>query len=151
LHRNPQFADKKPLNLTFQSHLHNLTHPDPSARAAALDAIGQWGAEHEDDLPLRALPQVALALADPARDVRWAGAYALGAIGDPSAAPLLLAAFDAAYADGDTGLTLVVVKALGKLASPDALSALHDLAESAATECVRVAAGRAVARIQEMA
>lgn len=140
---------KNPVNLEFQSHLHNLSHPDPAARVAAIDAIGQWGAENDDDLPRQALPQIALALADADRDVRWAAAYALGAIGDPVASPLLLAALDAAYADGDTGLTLVLIKSLGKLASSDALAALDQLAATAATRCVRVAAERAIARVEE--
>lgn len=146
-----QYVDKKLLDLTFQSHLHNLTHPDPATRVAALDAIGQWGAEHADDLPFEALARVVFTLADPDRDVRWAAAYAVGAIGEPSVTPVLLASLDAAYADGDTGLTLVIVKALGKLASPEALDTLRDLAASAATECVRVAAGQSIARLDEMA
>jgi HEAT repeat protein len=145
-----KFVDKMPLDLIFQSYLHNLTDPDPAIRAAALDAIGQWGAENADDLPFQALAQVVFTLADPDRDVRWAAAYAVGAIGEPSVTPVLLASLDAAYADGDTGLTLVIVKALGKLASPDALSTLRELAESAATECVRVAARRSIARVDEM-
>jgi HEAT repeat protein len=146
-----QYVDKKLLDLTFQSHLHNLTHPNPSVRVAALDAIGQWGAEHDDDLPFEALARVVFTLADPDRDVRWAAAYAVGAIGEPSATPVLLASLDAAYADGDTGLTLVIVKALSKLASPDALTTLRDLATAAPTECVRTAAKRAIARVDEMA
>ena len=52
---------------------------------------------------------------------------------------------------GDPGLQLVIVKALGKIDCPDAIPALEALTASCGSRCVRVAATRSLARLNRAA
>lgn len=138
------------MNEAFQRLLDNVNHPDPETRIAALDAIGQWRAEHDDsELTRRALPRTTAALSDEVRDVRWAAAYALGAMGHVECVPALIGALW--RSQGDPGLQLVIVKALGKIDCPDAIPALEALTASCGSRCVRVAATRSLARLNRAA
>lgn len=134
------------MNPEFQHLLDDTTHADPTVRIAALDAIGQWSAMNEDHgESAQAVPHVAAALHDPDRDVRWAAAYALGALGLAEAAGPLLDALN--NVNGDDGLKLVIVKALGKVENRDAVDALAEIEHSTSSRCLRAAAVRSLARI----
>ncbi|HLV44579.1 MAG TPA: HEAT repeat domain-containing protein [Aggregatilineales bacterium] len=135
------------MNTGFQQLISNLDHPDATVRVAALDAIGQWDATHDGTDTRAAVAPVGEVLRrDPDADARWAAAYALGALGYAEGAPALLAALDEAESGGDGGLRLVIVKALGKTGSAEALPALEALAHSD-SPCLRAAAQRALARL----
>lgn len=135
------------MNADFQRLFSNLDDPDSAVRAAALDAIGQWDATHDGADTRAAVAPVGEVLRhDPDRDVRWAAAYALGALGYAEGAPALLDALGEADATGDGGLRLVIVKALGKTGSAEALPVLEALAHGE-SPCLRAAAQRALARL----
>jgi|GEM_PF-1075766 len=135
------------INPVIQHLIDQLTYPDPETRIAAADALGQFAASNEDTRGLieYGVPALANSLHDPDRDVRWAAAYALGALGDGSTIPPLENAYRAA--GDDTGLRLVIVKALGKTHHRDALPTLIDIQHTADSRCLKVAASKAVARI----
>lgn len=134
------------MNEDFQRLLTDITHPDSNVRIAALDAIGQWDATHDTDgLSASAVPHVVTALSDAERDVRWAAAYALGALGYADGIPALLDGLEAA--NGDDGLRLVIVKALGKIGSLEAAATLESLARARESRCLRAAASRSLARL----
>ncbi len=126
----------------------SLDDPAPAARAAAAEAIGQWEAANPPAEGIEhALPLLAAALReDPAREVRWSAAYALGALGRPLAVPALVDACQ--QADGDSGLRLVIVKALGKIGDARAAPLLLDIHHTATSACLRAASARALARLR---
>lgn len=82
---------------------------------------------------------------DPARAVRLAAAYSLGALHDARAVPALIDVLRAS--EGDRGLQLVVAKALGKLGDPLAVPALLEALQGGKSWCVSVAAAKALERI----
>lgn len=126
--------------------LEQLTDPDPAVRVAALAEIGQWDTDTEDPaLVERAVSCAAAALQDSARAVRWEAAYALGALAHPAGIAPLEAALSRAAADGDTGLQLVIVKALGKIGTAEAIPTLR-MMQQADTPCLQVAARLALRR-----
>ena len=59
-----------------------LKDPSPKVRAFALQTLEKVAAKD-------AIPEIALLLEDPVKDVQERAAYALGTIGDPSAVPYL--------------------------------------------------------------
>lgn len=128
----------------------DLHHPDPEVRIAAADALGQYPSLLPDYDPTAiirargAIPVLAEVLhTDPTRDVRKAAAYALGGLGDPAAVHTLSAALTT-YAK-DTGLRLVIVKALGKL-GVEAVPALQPLLDDTESLCIQTATQRALER-----
>lgn len=125
-----------------------LRAPDADTRIEAASALGQFGAEHEDTIGLAEIGVPALIdvlLADPVREARWAAAYALGALGDESAISPLWAAYRAN--EKDTGLRLVIVKALGKIGHPSTIPQLMAEMQGAESRCIRAAAAKALSRI----
>jgi HEAT repeat protein len=125
-----------------------LTAPDTEARIEAASALGQFGAENEDTTGLIEMGVPALSaalLADSVREVRWAAAYALGALADASAIPALWEAYRAAARD--PGLRLIIVKALGKIGHPSTIPPLMAEMQGAESRCIRAAAAKALSRI----
>lgn len=138
------------MNPDIQELIEQLNENDPAQRIAACDALGQFAASHADvrGLHEHGIPAIEGVLRDdPIREVRWAAAYALGALGDASAIPALEAAYQ--RAGDDTGLRLVIVKALGKTEHDDAINGLATILHDSKTKsrCLRVAAARALGRI----
>jgi HEAT repeat protein len=131
-------------NIKFDDLIVQLRSPDPDARVAAADGLGQYAAYHEDISMLpSAVPHLAEALrADPVRGVRLAAAYSLGAIGDVHAVPELIDVLRAS--DSDRGMQLVIVKALGKIGDPLAVPALIEALQSSKSRCVSAAAAKAL-------
>lgn len=127
--------------------LANLRDPDPTVRATAADALGQFSAEHGDlsDLHEYGVPALIASLNDDHREVRWAAAYALGVLGDPLVIAPLTALYD--RSSDDDGLRLVIVKALGKTQQPTAVPTLITTLRSADSRCIRTASARSLRRI----
>ncbi|GAB4480045.1 MAG: hypothetical protein Kow00124_26350 [Anaerolineae bacterium] len=134
----------------FERMLAALAAADEKARANAAIELAEFGAYDEPMTPAMTLQAVAAlipALADPAREVRWAAAYALGALQDPGGVAPLAAALEEAASSGDGGLQLVIVKALGKIGNPAGIPALRRMLDHEPTACIRAAADRALTRI----
>lgn len=136
------------MNSEIQHLINQLNEADSARRIAACDALGQFAASHSDTHGLleHGIPAiVSLLCSDPIREVRWAAAYALGALGDASAIPALEAAYHRA-AD-DAGLRLVIVKALGKTEHQDAAARLAAILHESQSRCLTAAAAKALQRI----
>ncbi|NDJ55179.1 MAG: hypothetical protein GYB68_19075 [Chloroflexi bacterium] len=84
-------------------------------------------------------------LASADRQSRRTAAYQLTRQPDPAAVPALLTALQ--EAQGDSGLTCALVKALGYAGDPLALDALNNLTRRADTTCVQVACAKALERL----
>lgn len=132
---------------TVETLIADLHSPNPDMRVAAADGLGQYAAFHEDTSMLpSAIPHLVKAFrTDPARGVRLAAAYSLGAIGDARAVPDLIDGLHASASD--QGLQLVIAKALGKTRDPLAVTALIEVLQSGISRCVSAAAARALERI----
>ncbi len=130
----------------FNQILLNLNSPDPEVRVAAIDLIGQYGALYDDEgQSSSAVPQVSRALlTDESRAVRWSAAYALGAIGETAGLASLIEALGRAEADGDIGLQIVILKALGKIGGSEAVVALESMLGRAKIACLQVSTQRAL-------
>jgi len=135
------------MNLDITRLLAELCDSDPTTRAAAADALGQFSAEHGDlsDLHERGIPALIAALSDDHREVRWAAAYALGVLGDPAVIAPLTALYD--RSSDDNGLRLVIVKALGKTQQPTAVPSLIATLHATDSICIRTASARSLKRI----
>src|SRR5574341_528255 len=135
------------MNPDIQRLIDQLHDPDVEARIRAAAALGQFGASNEDTTGLETHGMAALieALKDPERDVRWEAAYALGALGEPRAVSALIDAYER-YAD-DSGLRLVIVKGLGKIADPEALPHLLGVLRHAPSLCLQTASAKALERV----
>src|SRR5512139_743001 len=132
---------------TVETLIADLQSPDPEARVAAADGLGQYAAFHEDTSMLpEAVPYLIDALQnDPVRGVRLAAAYSLGAMGGTAAVPALLDVLR--LSDNDRGMQLVIAKALGKTRDPLAVASLVGVLQSDQSRCVCVAAAKALERI----
>ncbi len=135
------------MNPDIAQLLADLDSPDPTTRAAAADALGQFSAAHGDlaDLHEYGIPALIACLDDNQREVRWAAAYALGVLGDPSVIPPLTALYD--RSSDDNGLRLVIVKALGKTQQPTAVPILITTLRATDSRCIRTASARSLKRI----
>lgn len=72
-----------------------LKDPSPKVRSTALQTLEKVAAKS-------AIPDIALLLEDPVKDVQERAAFALGTIGDPSAVPFLTKVRDKARAEKKT-------------------------------------------------
>ena len=97
------------------------------------------------DLHEHGVPALIASLNDDVREVRWAAAYALGVLGDPSVIAPLTMLYD--RSSDDNGLRLVIVKALGKTKQPMAVPTLIPILHSADSRCIRTASARSLKRI----
>jgi HEAT repeat protein len=132
----------------LEALLTDLQSADPDSRIAAANGLGQYGAFHEDVSGLAAaVPPLIGLLDDHVHEVRIAAAYALGAIGRQEAVPNLV---EALHRSGNAQeMQLVLSKALGKLHNPAAVPALRETARTSKSQCVRVAAQKALATIEQ--
>jgi HEAT repeat protein len=148
MQESPFFSTLNGMNPDIQQLIDQLDENEPAARVAACNALGQFGATNADTRGLleHGIPAIERILRDdPIREVRWAAAYALGALGDAEAIPALEAAYQ--QAADDTGLRLVIVKALGKTGHSDAVVGLRDKMREGESRCIRAAAAKALERI----
>jgi len=133
-----------------------LTDPSVEVKLAAASALGIMGNNNEQLAALvePALEALIAALDAPERGVRFTAASSLGMIGAYHSgvhhiiAPALLNALD--RNNEDTGYRIVLIKALGRVASPVAvadLSALLNNGSGDVVRCVEVVSSRALERI----
>jgi len=114
-----------------------LRHPEPAAAVRAAQILGTL--KPTDAAP--ALMNVLEESHDPY--LLEAAAWALGEIGNAHAVPLLRSLFRSSYLVA----RIAAAEALGKLAGPEAISALEDAREDA-SEAVRKAVNRALSQVE---
>ena len=117
-----------------------LRHGDERVRRAAAVALGRIGTSS-------AFSALRSALTDEAAQVRLAAAAALGSWKSRTSTQLLTVAFDD---EGDGDVQLQIISTLGRVATPDAIERLIDLAMPAAFLRKKVSAHR-VAAVQALA
>ena len=85
-----------------------LKDPNPKVRSSALQTLEKVAAKD-------AIPEIALLLEDPVKDVYERAAFTLGVIGDPSAVPFLTKVRDSARAQKKTAIADMMQEGLDEI------------------------------------